>query len=421
MPKGGKKNNNDIPQRLIARYNHLSALADEEALMSGMRSVFDNNYIEVLDSLSPVDNPQFGIYIHLPFCPTRCLNCERNSHITQDSKKIDDYLELLGKEISLVTERIGVGKRINRLHIGGGTPNYLTEPQLAHLVDMVDRNFVIDDATETSIDANPKRASATQLDLLKGLGFKEINYGVRDVNSKVQHAIGRVHSFNMLRDVFDITRNIGFESISMDFMYGLPAQTIESIESSAKKINSLAPDRIDCFAYVRSTSKLPHQIAIDSNLIPSRATKLAQFNEIVSVLTESNYDWIGLECFAAKESNLAKAKLQNKLKRDWIGYTLHPSKNLIGFGVNASSEVGGYYAQNYLDLDNWRKSIEENRMPIQKVVKLADKDLAKRDEIINLLCNPDLTQNGSLLIHNLDHIDTGKKAASFRHAMYQRM
>lgn len=388
---------NGIPEKLVERYNHLGSYSADKISFAGSSTQSAIHYRDELSKLHSQAGASLAAYVHLPFCPVRCLNCERNSTITQDPGVIDEYLDNLNTEVGLISEYIGSNIHLKQLHIGGGTPNYLSEPQLAHLMDIMHEHFEIDQETETSIEAHPKRASKIQLDLLQGLGIKRINFGVRDVNIDVQNAIGRVHSFEMLQDVFETARQAGFETISTDLMYGLPGQTLESIKDTINKITVLAPDRIDCFSYVRRTTYLPHQIAIDTATIPTRIEKLEIFNEIVEGLSGAGYSWIGLECFAKQDSPLVHAKNNKQLRRNWIGYTLNPAKNLIGFGVNASSEINGLCVQNSVDLKNWTDSLQQKTLPIQGGLRLDNEDLEKRDKIIELACNPDLTRQHSVI------------------------
>ena len=189
-----------------------------------------------------------SVYIELPFCPSRCLSCENITTVTHDSAVIDDYLAALDQEMTLVTARLGNGRPLQQLHLGGGTPNYLTEPQLMRLMSTVERHFTITDSTETSLQASPKRTSWSQLELLKGLGFKRIQFEVRDIDPDVQKAVGRSHSMPILRDVFATARDCGFHSVSMDLVYGLPKQTTASIDQTLKNIIDLAPDRLHSLA-----------------------------------------------------------------------------------------------------------------------------------------------------------------------------
>jgi oxygen-independent coproporphyrinogen-3 oxidase len=388
----------EIQKKLLDRYSHLSALGDEESSPAYMGEISELGYQDTLASLSSLNEPSIAVYVHLPFCSERCLNCERNSTITQDRRMIDEYLSNLDKEMALVAEQIGAGRKISQLHIGGGTPNYLSDPQLVRLMDILDSHFYINDDTESSIEAHPKRATLTQLELLYGLGFRHINFGVRDLNKDVQKAIGRINSFDMMKDVFKSVRSIGFDKVIMDLMYGLPGQSVSTIEDSTQKLIELSPDRVDCFSFVRRIKLLPHQIAIDLKAVPSRAQKIQIFNKIADAMMKANYNWIGLECFVKNSDELSVAKNQENLRRNWISYTLNPAKNLIGFGVNASSEVNGLCVQNMLDLKEWGDSIAAGILPIKGGVQLREKDLKKRDEMLNLMCNPDLTKSSKLLV-----------------------
>ena len=337
-----------------------------------------------------------SIYIHLPFCPSRCLSCDHNTTVTHETGEIDRYLDALEQEMGMVTGRIGRGRPLMQLHIGGGTPNYLTDPQLVRLAAIIEDHFVIGPDTETSLDASPKRTSRAQLDLLHGLGFRRINFEVRDLDPGVQMAVGRSLSLPILQDVFDNARAAGFETLSTDLVYGLPGQTLDSIRRTLRQLVELEPDRVACFSYSRRPESFQHQRAIDAGSIPSLADKMAMFNAVVEAMQAADYTWIGLDCFVRREDALSSAQLQRRLHRNWIGYTLHESRELLGFGTNAVSELKNLCVQNQLLIPNWKDAIRGGSLPVRGGMRLSDTDRERRNAMIDLMCNMELQDYAAL-------------------------
>eukprot|EP00579_Thalassiosira_antarctica_P024236 CAMPEP_0201984746 /NCGR_PEP_ID=MMETSP0904-20121228/84544_1 /ASSEMBLY_ACC=CAM_ASM_000553 /TAXON_ID=420261 /ORGANISM="Thalassiosira antarctica, Strain CCMP982" /LENGTH=288 /DNA_ID=CAMNT_0048538209 /DNA_START=76 /DNA_END=939 /DNA_ORIENTATION=- len=240
-----------------------------------------NDYVLALEDEKRNVNESLSMYVHLPFCPSRCLTCDHQTSVSHDHKEIDRYLDTLEIEIQLVTDHLGRGRHLQQLHLGGGTPNYLSEVQLVRLVDMLDKYFSIDAQTESSLDANAQRASMSQLSLLHGLGFRTLNIELRDLDPTVQKALGRHQSVSVVRDVFDNARQVGFDTVSTDLVYGLPMQSVASVQRTLDSLLELNPDRISCFTYSRRANLFQHQRAIDAQQMPSVADKVAIFSRIV--------------------------------------------------------------------------------------------------------------------------------------------
>lgn len=354
---------------------------------------------------SPLPEDGLSIYIHLPFCPSRCLSCDHNTTVTHNPGDIDTYIDTLDAEMALITERLGQGRLLQQLHLGGGTPNYLSDTQLVRLVSVLEKHFTIGPDTETSLEANPKRTSAGQLALLRGLGFRRINFEVRDLDPGVQMALGRSQSSRMLADVFETTRDAGFETISMDLVYGLPNQSLETVCNTLRQVLELAPDRVACFSYSRRPDTFSHQRAIDDASLPSLADRMVMMNATANRLQDGGYTWIGLDCFAREGDVLEEAQAEHRLHRNWIGYTLHECTDLIGFGTNAVTELGNLCVQNHLDIKQWQDSILGGRLPIGNGVQMSRGDQAKRRALNDLMCNMSLSDYASLRMLEGDALD----------------
>ncbi len=386
----------DIPQALISRYNKIGASRQDDSVFSAGSGVNADEFASALSAPDSDNASPVTLYVHLPFCPIRCLNCDNNTTVTHDPAEVDRYLDMLEREIALVARATASGRRVQQLHVGGGSPNYLSDRQIVRLMTLLDRHFKIDADTEASLDANPNRTSPSQLALLHGLGFRRISFGVRDLDPAVQLAIGRVNSLDMIRDVFATARDIGFDSVSTDVMYGLPRQNEASIERTVENLLEIAPDRISCFAFTRRTAERGHQRAIDPSEMPSLADKLALFNGIVQGLSSADYTWVGLDCFAKAGDKLCDAQSAHRLRKNWIGYTHQPVSDMHGFGTNAISDLQGFCVQNHLEISPWQSSVSKGVFPIRGGVRLSGRDRRRREAMVELMCNMELQDYAAL-------------------------
>ncbi len=353
----------------------------------GDRSFNDAQYREVLTDLRQRPEEQLAVYVHVPFCHVRCLYCACDTTVTHSVEKVDRYLDALEREMVMVIDCIGRGRKVDQLHVGGGTPNHLNEPQLARLMEIVERHFQISPDACTSIECNPRRASAGQLELLYGLGFRRISFGVQDLNADVQRAIGRVQSLNMVRDVFQTARDTGFQSINLDLVYGLPFQTKQGFQSTLNQILDLSPDRVACFSYAHDPSSRPHQHAINTDYLPSAAEKLALFHDAVRSFTDAGYRWVGLDVFVRESDELANAQAEGRLHRNAIGYTPMPAKQVLAFGPSGIGEIGGALVQNESVLESWHDALKNGKFPVAWGRRLSQADRRRREAILYLMCN----------------------------------
>ncbi|GAB5414628.1 MAG: oxygen-independent coproporphyrinogen III oxidase [Congregibacter sp.] len=328
-----------------------------------------------------------SLYVHLPFCPSRCLTCDHATTVSHDHRQIDRYLDALETEVALVAEGLASRRRLQQLHLGGGTPNYLTEVQLIRLVDMLDKHFVIDSDTETSLEANAHRASYAQLSLLHGLGFRNLHLEVRDLDKAVQEATGRHQSFPVVRDVIESARQLGFERVSTDLVYGLPQQSLTSMRNTVEQLISLSPDRISCYRYHRRPETFGHQHALDEGLMPSLADKVAIFSRIVDGLCGAGYEWVGLDCFTRADDDIVKAQQSGTLHRNRIGYTTQQGRDLIGLGSSSSSELSSIHVRNHAGIEAWTRSLEGGQLPIEAGQQLTAEARARRRALTDLMCN----------------------------------
>ncbi len=345
------------------------------------------DYSRALAEVAQRPMETLSLYVHIPFCAGRCLYCGCSTTVTHDSERMDSYLDTLDREMAMVAERINGDRDLLQVHLAGGTPNYLSEAQLTRLTEMLERRFHLVPETERSIECDPRRASAGQLELLHALGFRNVGFGVQDLDPDVQRAIGRIQSEELIRDVYWLAREIGFDSIGFDLIYGLPLQTQATFARTIDTVVELAPDRVACFGYARRTIDGPHQHAIDVHELPTSADRDRLFRNAVASFTGAGYAWIGLDSFALETDDLALAQAEGRLHRNCIGYTATPSAHLAGLGAGAIGELRGACVQNEPDLHRWQQTVLAGRIPVNRGHKLSEQDRRRRDAISHLICN----------------------------------
>ena len=349
----------------------------------------ETEFRNALRELDADDTP-VAIYVHMPYCAAKCFYCGCNAFTTNRPEVIDRYLTALECELDMVLETIGTGRRVAQMHWGGGTPNLLSDAQLARAYGMFERRFSFTSDAELSIEADPRRSSRLQLTVLKGLGFNRISLGVQDLDSNVQEAIGRIQPETLVRDVCDGARAAGFKELNLDLIYGLPRQTNGSFFRTINTVLSLDPDRIACFGYAHMPTARPHQKLIDEHELPTGEARFELFSLAASTLGEAGFAWIGLDHFARSGDPLAVAQREGSLHRNFMGYTTMPGQHLLGFGASSISEVAGRFAQNDAKIGGWRESIEQHRLPIVRGHLMTDDDQQRGDAIRHLMCNLEL-------------------------------
>ncbi|MEO1079575.1 MAG: radical SAM protein [Pseudomonadota bacterium] len=363
------------------------ALGDEHPLGAGSNSISIDEYANALEVERSSDGESISLYVHLPFCPSRCLTCDHQTSVSHDVRQIDRYLDAIEREIALVTEHMGRGKHLQQLHLGGGTPNYLTDLQLVRILDIIESHFKVDEHTEASLEANAHRASLSQLSLLHGLGFRSLSLELRDLDAGVQEAIGRRQSLPVVRDVIESARSVGFTRVSTDLVYGLPRQTTDSISATIDKLVGLEPDRISCFTFSRRPDRFQHQCAIETRLLPSLGDKLAIFSRIVDGLEGSGYEWVGLDCFARPEDSITQAHKAGTLRRNLIGYTDKTGRSLLGLGSSATTDLSTICVRNQSSIERWRGALEKGELPVRSGLRLNPELRERRHALSDLMCN----------------------------------
>jgi oxygen-independent coproporphyrinogen-3 oxidase len=330
-----------------------------------------------------------SLYFHIPFCDTVCFYCACNKIVTGDHSRATPYLEHLYKEIELQGQLFDRDRIVDQLHWGGGTPTFLNADQIRDLMKVTGKHFSLrdDDAGDYSIEIDPRSVDPEKLQVLRETGFNRLSLGVQDLNPRVQQAVNRVQSEDKTREVTEAARELGFKSINMDLMYGLPFQTVESFNETLQKIVALNPDRIAAYNYAHLPERFKPQRRINEDDLPSAAVKLDILQNTIEYLNGAGYVYIGMDHFARPTDELAIAQEQGSLHRNFQGYSTHADCDLIGMGVTAIGRVCDNYSQNVRNLEEYYEKVDAGLLPLERGVELEPDDLLRREIIVQLMCH----------------------------------
>jgi len=331
-----------------------------------------------------------SLYVHIPFCESLCYYCACNKVITKHHSKSAEYLRYLSRELELQVEHFGRGYNVSQLHLGGGSPTFLSDVELSDLLDMIKRHFNLTPGGEFSIEVDPRTVTPERLQHLYQLGFNRLSFGVQDFDPTVQKAVHRVQPAEQVFALVQAARDIGFESINVDLIYGLPKQTPESFRHTLEQIQQLRPDRIALYAYAHLPTRFKPQRRILSAELPSPSEKLSMLANSLAMLGDAGYDYVGMDHFALPDDALAVAKRQGRLHRNFQGYSTQPDCDLIALGVSAIGRIGATYSQNAKTLDEYYDALDQGRLPIVRGLALNRDDILRRSVIMAIMCQGEL-------------------------------
>ncbi|GAA4429639.1 oxygen-independent coproporphyrinogen III oxidase [Acidovorax lacteus] len=327
-----------------------------------------------------------SLYVHIPFCESLCYYCACNKIITKHHDRADTYLRYLSREIDLHTARCGPGQTVSQLHLGGGTPTFLSDDGLRELMAMLQRSFVLAPGGEYSIEVDPRTVTAERLAVLAELGFNRLSFGVQDFDAEVQKAVHRIQPAEQVFELVASARALGFESINVDLIYGLPRQTPESFDRTLAQVAHLRPDRIALYAYAHLPERFKPQRRIVAAELPTAGAKISMLSRSLDAFMDAGYVYVGMDHFALPTDALAVAKRQGRLHRNFQGYSTQPDCDLIGLGVSAIGRVGATYSQNAKSLEEYYDFLDQGRLPIVRGLALTRDDMLRRAVIMSLMC-----------------------------------
>lgn len=332
-------------------------------------------------SLTPL-----AIYVHLPFCESVCYYCACNKIVTRHHDRAAPYLQALTREVELHAGQLGSGVPVSQLHLGGGSPTFLSDAELQELLDLLRRHFTLLPNAELAIEIDPRTVDRQRLRRLAAMGFNRVSLGVQDVDPQVQRAVHREQSEAMVQGLLDEARALDMASTNIDLIYGLPMQTVASIEQTVASVIRMRPDRIALYGYAHLPQRFKPQRRIDANRLPSPEVRIRMLASAIAAFTAAGYVYIGMDHFALPHDSLALAKGRGLLHRNFQGYTTRPDGDLIGLGVSAIGSIGTTYSQNAKTLAEYYDALDQGLFPVVRGLSLNRDDVLRRAVIMALMC-----------------------------------
>ncbi|HUT40785.1 MAG TPA: oxygen-independent coproporphyrinogen III oxidase [Gammaproteobacteria bacterium] len=336
----------------------------------------------------PIPRP-LSLYFHIPSCDSACFYCACNKVVTRDHIRAADYLQRLHREIALQAALFDRDRIVEQLHWGGGTPTYLDAGQCRELMRITRKHFTLrsGDGGEYSVEADPCSVDHDKLSVLRDIGFNRISLGIQDFDPDIRKAVNRIQSAELTRNIMEHARSLGFKSINLDLMYGLPLQTVDTFTRTLQQTIALQPDRIAVYNYAHLPERFKPQRHTSEAGLPPADVKLDLLQHTISMLTDAGYIHIGMDHFAKPDDELALAQQNGTLHRNFQGYSTRVDCDMIGMGVCAIGRVCDNYSQNARNLDRYNQLLDAGRLPLERGIELEPDDLLRREIILRLICD----------------------------------
>ncbi|MBI2967010.1 MAG: oxygen-independent coproporphyrinogen III oxidase [Bacteroidetes bacterium] len=375
----------DAPGPRYTSYPPAPLFSNEFTPEDFRKSIIQNNAARNTKDMS--------LYFHIPFCDTLCYFCGCNMVVTRDRKKINNYIQYLKKEITFTKELLSPGRKVTQLHWGGGTPSYLNPDEIMDLGEFTNQSFTFVNDPETGVEIDPRGLTKEHIECLRRVGFNRISMGIQDFDSRVQEAVNRIQPEDMTITVIGWARELGFKSINVDLIYGLPFQEIKSFEYTLDRVIDISPDRIAVFNFAYVPWLKPHQKIIKTSDLPSLETKLQLLKLSIEKLTSNGYVYIGMDHFAKPTDELSVAQVEKTLYRNFQGYSTRAGSDLYAFGISAISQVQDVYAQNIKEFNQYYQKIDGGVHPVMQGYRMNKDDLVRKEVIMQLMCNMELDKS----------------------------
>ncbi len=345
---------------------------------------------EIAATNAPGVNADLSLYFHFPFCDTLCYFCGCTMLVTRDRARIEEYNTYLKREMEMIAPMLAPDRRVVQLHWGGGTPTHLSPDQIAGMAGAIMRSFRVDRDGEISVEVDPRELHRDHLAALRESGFNRMSMGVQDFNTKVQEAVNRLQPEAMTADVYRWARELGFQSVNLDLIYGLPFQTVSSFRDTVRRVIEYGPDRIAVFNYAHVPWLKPHQKLIHQEDLPGPEQKLEILKMTIELLCSNGYVYVGMDHFARPDDELARAQREKTLYRNFQGYSTRSSADLYGFGMSSISHFQTSYAQNEKNLKEYYAAIDAGRLATRVGYRMTEDDKLRKHVIMRLMCDLEL-------------------------------
>ena len=376
----------EISPEFLAKYNRPGPRYTSYPTAPVWQDSFGPGDLEQVFSGADAASAPVSLYMHLPFCESLCLFCACNVVIQKDKSVAVPYLNVLKREIEHVSRYVSRTRPVIQFHWGGGTPTYLSPAQMEDLLGYARERFTFAPDAEIGVEVDPRVTTGEHLETMRRLGFNRLSMGIQDFNTEVQKAVHRIQPYEMTRDTIAAGRRLGFDSINVDVIYGLPFQTAQSFGESVDKVIGLGPDRVAMFSYAHVPWLKKQQGSFVKHL-PEGMEKFRIFQMGLARFLEAGYLYIGLDHFARPSDELSLAQKNRTLHRNFQGYTTKAGADLYGMGVSAISGIGKSYAQNYRDLPSYQDAVAQRGLATMRGYRLSQDDVIRRAVINRLLCH----------------------------------
>ncbi|PKL96435.1 MAG: oxygen-independent coproporphyrinogen III oxidase [Gammaproteobacteria bacterium HGW-Gammaproteobacteria-8] len=328
-----------------------------------------------------------SLYVHVPFCASPCFYCGCNRVITRSVTAGQEFLVDLERELDLTASQIDSDRRVRQVHLGGGTPTFLSSDQIDQLMRLLRTRFQFADNPEIGLEVDPRSVEPSDIRRLKEIGFNRISIGIQDLDPNVQQAVNRIHDETQVAAIVGAARAVGFESISVDLIYGLPRQTTEGFARTVEHVIDMRPSRLSLFNYAHLPHLFKAQQRINSEELPSPSVKLAIFRNTLTRLLDAGYEFIGMDHFALPGDDLAVARRENTMVRNFQGYSTCGGLDLLAFGPSAISQVGDTFSQNQRKIMDWQIVARDSQLPIARGLVRNTDDHLRAEIISKVMCS----------------------------------
>lgn len=379
----------NIPSSLLQKYNvPVPRYTSYPTVPFWKDSIDEQQWKNVFREQFALNNSKDGIslYIHLPFCESLCTYCGCNKKITTNHGVEKEYMAAIEKEWQLYLQLMNEAPVIRELHLGGGTPTFFSPEHLIQLLQNIFAQSKIHPSHEFSFEGHPNNTTKEHLQALYDLGFRRVSYGVQDNDPEVQRIINRIQPIENVKKSTDTARAVGYHSVNFDLIYGLPLQTEESLQKTILQCIEMKPDRIAFYSYAHVPWTSRGQRLFDESNLPSTETKMKLYQLGKKLFAEHGYADVGMDHFALTTDDLFMAKKEERLHRNFMGYTTQQTKLLVGLGVSSISDAGIAYAQNEKTIHDYYKSLQQNELPVNRGFFLNDEDVAFKKYILDIAC-----------------------------------
>ncbi|HOP96388.1 MAG TPA: oxygen-independent coproporphyrinogen III oxidase [Verrucomicrobiota bacterium] len=329
-----------------------------------------------------------SLYFHIPFCETLCWFCGCTTVITLNHDKGREYVEYLGREVALMAHRLNPDRKVVQLHFGGGSPTFLRPDEIRRLGAIIHGHFDFSPDIEAGVEVDPRRLTRDHMAALREIGFNRASMGVQDFNPEVQRAVHRIQPREITQQAIDWMRELGFKSINLDLIYGLPHQTPESFNETLDIVLEMNPDRLAVFSYAHVPWIKPAQRILEDKVLPAPETKLQVLKLVIEKLTANDrYVYIGMDHFARPEDELAVAQRNKQLQRNFQGYSTRAGADIYAFGMSSISQIPEAYWQNEKELPKYQAALDEGRVPLHRAYFVTEDDRIRRETIMRVMCD----------------------------------